>query len=225
MMTKTDLRLAITHISKSYDSEPVLNDCSFNFAKKGVYILTGPNGCGKSTFLRMAALIEKPDSGTVSFFSGDEVLVNDISLRRRITLVLPKVGLFNTTVYGNMAYGLKIRGMQNRDIEEKAEGYLKSFGLLHKKNQKALTLSSGESQRLGIARAMVTEPDFIFLDEPTASVDHKNSEIIEEIILNMKRQGHPTVIMTTHDAGQAERLADYLIRMHEGNLGPSIPLK
>lgn len=187
--------------------------------------MTGPNGCGKSTFLRMAALIEKPDSGTVSFFSGDKVLVNDISLRRRITLVLPKVGLFNTTVYGNMAYGLKIRGIQNKDIEEKVEGYLKSFGLLHKKNQKALTLSSGESQRLGIARAMVTEPDFIFLDEPTASVDHKNSEIIEEIILNMKRQGHPTVIMTTHDAGQAERLADYLIRMHDGNLGPSIPSK
>lgn len=218
-ITKMDLRLAITNISKIYDSKPVLNDCSFNFAKKGVYILTGPNGCGKSTFLRIAALIEKPDSGTVSYFSGDEVLVNDISLRRRITLVLPRVGLFNTTVYSNMAYGLKIRGMQNRDIEEKVNGYLKSFGLLHKKNQKALTLSSGESQRLGIARAMVTEPDLLFLDEPTASVDHKNSEIIEEIILKMKKHGHPTVIMTTHDAAQAERLADFLIRMHEGSLG------
>lgn len=224
-MRKTDLRLAITNISKSYDSEPVLNNCSFSFAKKGVYILKGPNGCGKSTFLRIASLIEKPDSGAVIYFSGAEVLANDISLRRRITLVLPKVGLFNTTVYSNMAYGLKIRGMQKRDIEEKVNAYLKSFGLLHKKNQKALTLSSGESQRLGIARAMVTEPDFLFLDEPTASVDHKNSEIIEEIIMKMKRQGHPIVIMTTHDAGQAERLADYLILMNEGSLGLSISSK
>ena len=224
-MTKMDLKLAITHISKGYDSKPVLNNCSFTFAKKGVYILTGPNGSGKSTFLRIAALIEEPDSGRVSYFSGDEVLANDIALRRRITLVLPKVGLFNTTVYSNMAYGLKIRGMQNRDIEEKVNGHLKSFGLLHKKNQKALTLSSGESQRLGIARAMVTEPDLIFLDEPTASVDHKNSEIIEEIILKMKKQGHPTVIMTTHDAAQAERLADFLIHMHEGSLGLPISSK
>lgn len=213
-----NLRFAITHISKSYDRKTVLNACSFSFDKKGVYVVTGPNGSGKSTFLRISALIEHPDRGEVRYFSGDDVLPNDIALRRRLTLVLPKIGLFNTTVYGNMAYGLKIRGIRKREIEERVYGYLESFGLLHKKNQNALTLSSGESQRLGIARAMVTGPDILFLDEPTASVDQKNSEIIEEIIMNMNKQGNPTVIMTTHDSGQAERLADYLIRMNEGRL-------
>lgn len=213
-----NLGLAITHISKSYDGKTVLNACSFSFDKKGVYVVTGPNGSGKSTFLRISALIERPDRGEVRYFSGDEVLANDIFLRRRITLILPRIGLFNTTVYGNIAYGLKIRGMRKREIEERVYGYLESFGLLHKKNQNALTLSSGESQRLGIARAMVTEPDILFLDEPTASVDQKNSEIIEEIILKMKNKGNPTVIMTTHNPGQAKRLADYLICMDEGSL-------
>lgn len=213
-----NFRLAITHISKSYDGKTVLKDCSFSFDKEGVYVLTGPNGSGKSTFLRIAALIESPDRGEVRYLSDGEALPDDILLRRRMTLVLPRIGLFNTTVYGNMAYGLKVRGMQKRAIEEKVCGYLESFGLLHKKNQKALTLSSGESQRLGIARAMVTGPDLLFLDEPTASVDQKNSELIEEIVLKMKTKGHPTVIMTTHDTGQAERLADYLICMDEGRL-------
>ncbi|PKL51596.1 MAG: ABC transporter ATP-binding protein [Nitrospira bacterium HGW-Nitrospira-1] len=212
-----NLRLAITHISKSYEGKTVLNDCSFSFDRKGVYILTGPNGSGKSTFLRIAALIESPDRGEVRYFSDDEVLENDILLRRRMTLVLPRIGLFNTTVYGNMAYGLKVMGMQKKEREEKVCGYLEAFGLLHKKKQNALTLSSGESQRLGIARAMVTEPDLLFLDEPTASVDQKNSELIEEIILKMKKQGNPTVIMTTHDTGQAERLADFRIRITPKN--------
>lgn len=219
------LRLVASDICKNYNGVPVLADCSYSFDKKGIYVLTGPNGSGKSTFLRICALLEAPDSGTISYLSGGSPLNNDIALRRRITLVLPRVGLFNTTVYGNMAYGLKVRKTSKRDVEEKVNGYLRSFGLLHKKNQNALTLSSGESQRLGIARAMVTGPDLLFLDEPTASVDQKNSEIIEDIILKMKNKGNPTVIMTTHDAGQAERLADFLIRMHEGSLGQSISLK
>lgn len=213
-----NLCLAITRVSKSYGGKTVLDGCSFSFDKKGVYVVTGPNGSGKSTFLRMAALIEGPDSGEVRYFSGEDVLPNDIALRRRITLVLPKIGLFNTTVFGNMAYGLKIRGIPKKEIEERVCGYLESFGLMDKKNQNTLTLSSGEAQRLGIARAMVTGPDILFLDEPTASVDQKNSEIIEEIIQKMKKQGNPVVIMTTHDFGQAERLADCLIGMNEGRL-------
>lgn len=214
----TNLHLVLKGIAKRYSGKEVLNECSCTFDKKGVYVLTGPNGCGKSTLLRIAALIEPPDDGNVFYISGDEPLSVGITLRRRITLVLPKIGLFNTTVFGNVIYGLNVRGIRKKERDERAHVFLKSVGLLHKKDQNALTLSSGESQRLGIARAMVTEPDILFLDEPTSSVDQKNSEIIEEIILKMKREGAPMVIMTTHDRGQAERLADHLIRMSEGNL-------
>lgn len=79
-----------------------------------------------------------------------------------------------------------------------------------------MTLSSGETQRLGIARALVIEPEILFLDEPTASIDQKNTEIIEDIILRMKNYHKATVIMTTHDMQQARRLADYLMVMNKG---------
>ncbi len=88
----------------------ILHDCSFPFDGSGTYILMGPNGSGKSTFLRICALLEEPDSGEIKFFSEGAVLKNDIYLRRRITLVLPKIGIFNTTVFQNVAYGLKVRG-------------------------------------------------------------------------------------------------------------------
>jgi tungstate transport system ATP-binding protein len=213
-----NLGMEVSNLVKTYEGDQILRGCSFSFRESGVYILTGPNGCGKSTFLRIAALIEPADSGTISFFSDGRPVPVDLSLKRRITLVLPKVGIFNTSVFANAAYGLAIRGVDRRKAEEKVREVLEFVQLGHKKNQNALTLSSGETQRLGIARALVIGPEILFLDEPTASVDQKNSRIIEEIILSMKREGGPAVIMTTHDQIQAKRLADTLLVMRDGTL-------
>jgi ABC-type multidrug transport system ATPase subunit len=204
------LQLVISNISKSYTSDPVLKSCSFAFNNTGIYVLMGPNGSGKSTFLRVCALLEEPDSGEVNFYSEGKPVTKDISLMRRITLLLPKIGVLNTTVYKNVSYGLNVRKLQRNEIVSRVEFTLDFVGLLHKKNQKALTLSSGETQRLGIARALVIEPEIIFLDEPTASVDMKNTEIIENIICKMKKDGR-SIIMTTHDSAQANRLADKLL--------------
>ena len=212
------LRLYISDAWKSYNGKPVLNACSFSFDKNGVYVLTGSNGSGKSTLLRICALIENPDKGEVNYFSGDNIISKDIGLRRRITLVLPGIGLFNTTVFNNAAYGLKIRGDKSKEIERKVNDALKFVGLIHKKNHNALTLSSGETQRLGIARAMVIEPEMLFLDEPTASIDNENTEIVQDIILNMKKEGRSKIIIATHDMMQAERLADYMLIMDDGKI-------
>ena len=210
------MKLLINHIRKDYDGKAVLKDCSFAFSRTGAYVLMGPNGCGKSTLLRICALIEPADSGELLFIDGERPLVPDIVLRRRMTLVLPRTGVFNATVFNNVAYGLHVRDAGSAEIREKVLGALAFVGLERKQKQHARTLSSGETQRMGIARALAIDPEILFLDEPTASVDQENTDIIESIILTMKKTGRTMVIMTTHDRDQATRLADRLLVIENG---------
>ena len=212
------LELSVSNIFKSYDGEPVLKGCSFNFDRKQTYVLMGKNGSGKSTLLRICALLEEPDKGELVFSDDGDHVQKDLRLKRRMTLLLPSIGVFNTTVYKNVAYGLKIRGLEEKEMGERVNSVLDFVGLAHKRSQKALTLSSGEMQRLGIARAMVIIPEIMFLDEPTASIDQKNTEIIEDIILNMKKEQRSIAVVTTHDAGQAKRLADKLLVIQDGRI-------
>lgn len=212
------MKLLISHIRKDYDGKPVLKDCSYSFSDPGVYVLMGPNGCGKSTLLRISSLLERPDGGDLLFQDNGAPLVQDIALRRRMTLVLPRTGVFNTTVFNNVVYGLSIRNIQKLTINDTVQKALAFVGLEHKAKQNARTLSSGETQRLGIARALAIGPEILFLDEPTASVDEENTAIIEAIIANLKKDGRTMVIMTTHDRDQAERLADRLLIIERGSL-------
>jgi len=207
------MKLVITHIRKDYDDKPVLRDCSYAVNGNGTYVLMGPNGCGKSTLLRICSLLEEPDGGDLVFQENGMPLIRNLALRRRMTLVLPRTGVFNTTVFNNAAYGLKVRGMGGNLLKREVDRALDFVGLAHKSGQNALTLSSGETQRLGIARALAIGPEILFLDEPTASVDEENTAIIESIIHNLKKDGRSMVIMTTHDKEQAERLADTLLFM------------
>ncbi len=212
------LGLSALGISKTYGGNEVLKDCSFSFKEQSLYILTGPNGCGKSTVLRICALIEEPDGGEIGYFSDGKPLRTDLDLKRRITLVLPKVGVFNTTVFKNIAYGLRIRGAGGKEMNERVNEVLEFVRLDRKRNQNALTLSSGETQRLGIARALVIDPEVLFLDEPTASVDSKNEEIIEGLIREMRNSGRSTVVITTHDREQAGRLDGSILTMKDGKI-------
>ncbi len=218
------LRLIASHIGKGYNGDQVLRDCSFAFHEHGIYVLTGSNGCGKSTFLRICALIEAPDNGEINYLADGNILSKDLDLKRKITLVLPRVGVFNTTVFKNVAYGLSIRGIRGTNAEKDITDALEFVGLRHKRDQNALTLSSGETQRLGIARALVIKPEILFLDEPTASVDQKNTGIIENIILEMRKDFKTVVVIATHDRTQAQKLADSLLVMKDGKITGTSPI-
>ena len=212
------MNLHIDHIRKSYEDREILADCSFAFTGSGVFVLRGANGCGKSTLLRICSLLELPDSGEIRFLDDGSPLPVTTALRRRLTLVLPRTGVFNTSVFHNVAYGLRIRGIGKSGIEAKVKNALSFVGLEQKARQHARTLSSGETQRMGLARALAIDPEILLLDEPTASVDDENTGIIESIIRELNKNGRTMIIMTTHDRDQAERLADRLLTIRNGKL-------
>ena len=211
------LTLRLENVTVSYGAGNVLEAVSAECVS-GVTALMGHNGSGKSTLLRVCALLEEPMAGSVRFIEEGRELPHDISLRRRVTMVLSKGGIFNSTVCANAAYGLRLRGLSGTELRERTHAILERVGLLPKIKQNALSLSSGETQRLALARAMVIAPDVLLLDEPTASVDEENSEIIEGLISELKKPGGPLVIMATHDRQQAERLSDRVITLRKGKI-------
>lgn len=205
------VRLVLTDICKSYGGREVLRNFSYIFDKSASYALMGKNGTGKTTLLRICALLESPDRGTVQYFSKNRLLEQNIGLKRKITLVSAKVGVFNASVLKNVAYGLTVRGLRKKQAAEKIKNVLDFVGLADKSGQSALTLSSGEAQRMGIARAIAIDPEILFLDEPTASVDEEHTKYIEDIILKLKKEQKTAIVMATHDSAQAKRLSDEII--------------
>jgi tungstate transport system ATP-binding protein len=212
------LTVQLAGVAKTYNGNRVLTDCSYTFAAGGDYLLLGDNGSGKSTVFRIAALLEAPDRGEVRYLERDRLLAPDIHLRRRLTMVFPKVGVFSRSVFDNVAYGLKIRGMNNNVIRDKVTEALKEVGLTHKSAQSATTLSSGETMRLGLARALAIEPEVLFLDEPTTHIDKANTRLIEECIRKVRQERALTLIIITHDPAQAERLGGCRLLLSEGRI-------
>ena len=205
-------------IAKTYNGNRVLRNCSYTFVAGADYILMGDNGSGKSTLFRIAALLEAPDQGKVRYLEGDKVLVPDIHLKRRLTMVFPRVGVFSRSVYENIAYGLKIRGLDQDRFRQKIAEVLEEVGLTHKIHQPATTLSSGETMRLGLARALAIEPEVLFLDEPTSHIDKVNTQLIEDCIRRVRQERALTLIIITHDPAQADRLGGHKLLLDDGTI-------
>lgn len=212
------LAVLLEGVTRTYGGETVLGPFTHTFEAGTTTVVMGPNGSGKSTLLRICALLEQPAAGSIRYYDRDEEAGQDLTLRRRITLVFPKTVVFRGSVFDNIAYGLRIRGTSPAELIRQVEGALVSVGLAHKIRQDARTLSSGETQRLGIARALALEPELLLLDEPTASVDEEHTAFIEDLIIGFGRQAHTTIIMTTHDRHQAGKLDGRILFMKRGVL-------
>ena len=133
-------------------------------------------------------------------------------------MVFQKPVVFNTSVYKNIAYGLKLRGIPKGEITESVEEILELTGLKDRMKQKARTLSGGEAQRLNLARAMVFKPKVLLLDEPTANLDPANVAMIEKLIMHAKTEYGTSVIIVTHNMFQAKRISDNAVFLLNGSI-------
>jgi len=216
----------VRNLKKVYNGKIILDVDILNFQEGKIYAIVGPNGSGKTTLLNILNLLEKPDEGQISFY--DQKITNKsnsdtLEIRRRMTLVNQDPFLFHSSVYDNIAYGLKIRSIPSKVQKSRIRSALNIVGLSGFKDRKANQLSGGEAQRVVIARALVIEPEVLFLDEPTANIDQKYIDVVERIIKKIKKEIKTTVIFTTHDLSQAYRLADEVISLLDGKIIKQVP--
>jgi len=202
--------IEVLGLQQKYGEREILKNISISIDKGEVFALIGPTGAGKTTLLRLIDLLDSPASGKV-YFDGIDVTQSGrarLEARRRMAFVLQKPVVFNTSVFDNIACGLKWRRKNRGDIRQKVDDMLELIGLSAYKNRNARTLSGGEAQRVAIARALVIEPEVLLLDEPSANLDPVSTSRIEELISHVIHQHDTTIIMSTHDMSQGQRLAD-----------------
>jgi tungstate transport system ATP-binding protein len=182
-----------------------------------VLALIGPNGAGKSTLLLTLAGLLKPVQGSL-LFRGEKIGNGGFDYRRHIAMVFQEPLLFDTTVFENVAAGLKIRGMGRAEIERTVPEYLDRFGINHLAKRSARKLSGGEAQRTSLARAFVTKPEIIFLDEPFSSLDPPTREALTGDLERILRETRTTAVSSTHDQTEALRLGDRLAVVNGGRI-------
>jgi len=224
------IKASVRHLSFYYDSFRAVTDVNLDIAERRITALIGASGCGKSTFLRCFNRMHDLYPG--NRYEGTIVLqpdgldivgrnVDPIEIRMRIGMVFQKPNPFPKTIFDNVAYGLKVRGLRDRRlIEEKVERALRQAFLWEETRDRlgdsAMTLSGGQQQRLCIARALAPEPELLLLDEPTSALDPIATANIEELLSELKQQ--VTILIVTHNMQQAARVSDYTAFMHLGVL-------
>jgi tungstate transport system ATP-binding protein len=174
-------------------------------------MLIGPNGSGKTTLLRVAMGLVAPSKGRVTWGGRSDVA----PLRRAIVFQRPV--MLRRSAVANVAYALAAAGVSRAERGARADELLKLVGLSTLADRPARRLSGGEQQRLALARALAKDPDIIFLDEPTASLDPAATKAMEDIIRNVATRGIK-VVMSTHDLGEARRLGGEIVLLHRGRI-------
>ncbi len=208
----------LREVTKTFDGITALEDVNLQIREGEILALLGPNGSGKTTLLKILAFLEKPSKGEVYFLGTKVTDANLRQMRTESTMVFQRPVLFNTTVYNNIAYGLKIRKMPKARVDEEVKGALKLVKLEGFENRKARKLSGGEQQRVALARALALNTKLLLLDEPTADLDPKNASIIEEVIATVNREYKTTVVMATHNMFQAKSLPKRIALISYGKI-------
>jgi sn-glycerol 3-phosphate transport system ATP-binding protein len=207
----------IEHVKKVYGDIEVLHDISLSIEKGQFVVVVGPSGCGKSSLLRMVAGLETVSSGLISI---NGLCVNDVPpAKRDIAMVFQNYALYpHMSVFKNMAYGLKIRGLSKKAIQQKVLDCAKTLQLTGYLDRKPHQLSGGQRQRVAMGRAIVREPAVFLFDEPLSNLDAKlRSEMRIEIQKLQKRLGI-TSLYVTHDQTEAMTLADKIVVLNEGEI-------
>jgi len=208
------------NLSQRYGEREILKNINLRVDRGEVFALIGPTGAGKTTLLRLLDLLEVPTSGEIYFdgINAAESMKVRLGIRRRMAFVLQKPVVFNLSVYDNVAYGLRWRGVRGSNLRQKVGNILEVVSLAEEKNRNARTLSGGEAQRVAIARAIAIEPEVLLLDEPTANLDPISASRIEELMTNIIQHYATTIILATHDMSQGQRLADRVGVLMNGEL-------
>lgn len=225
-----NLKAEAKNLNFYYGDVHALKNISLHIARRKVTALIGPSGCGKTTFLRCFNRMH--DLYPNNRYEGEVILYPDginivapeidpIEIRMQISMVFQKPNPFPKSIYENIAYGLRVRGINKRQIlDERVEKSLRGAALwdevkdrLHKP---AFDLSGGQQQRLCIARALATEPRMLLFDEPTSALDPIATSKIEELIIELKNE--VTILIVTHNMQQAARVSDYTAFMYLGEL-------
>ncbi len=207
----TILPLVLENVTVRKRDKTILKDISLNFAPVGFTIVMGPNGSGKTTLLRLMHGLERPRGGSVKWSSSER------EARPQQAFVFQTPVMMRRSVIDNIAYPQIAHGVSRATSSSKAADWADNVGLAHVKSIEATNLSGGERQKLAIARALINQPELVFLDEPTTNLDGKSTREIEGI-LQKAFNGGTRIIMTTHDIGQAKRLATDVVFINRGEL-------
>lgn len=207
--------LAVKNLRKTFDRDEVLKGVSFTVESGNFLSLLGPSGCGKSTILRIICGLETPDSG--------EVLVDGVDVtkvrpeKRNIGLVFQNYALFpSMNVAKNVGYGLKMQKVPEKEINERVQEVLDLVKLPNYGSRRINQLSGGEQQRIALARALVTRPSILLLDEPLSALDRKVRAEMQYEIRNIQREIGTTTVFVTHDQEEALTMSDQIILMNKG---------
>ena len=207
------------NLKKQFGDRVVLDIASLSITGRKVYALIGPNGAGKTTLLNHLAFLDRPTSGILRFRNS---VINDdtnlVHLRRRVVLVDQSPILFSGTVWKNVEFGLRVRGISKKECGIKIPAALERVGMSDFAHTDVHGLSGGEVKRVALARALVLEPEVLLCDEPTANVDQENQEVILKILEHANSMQNTSIIFSTHYLSQSRRLAHQTFLLQNGEI-------